>query len=294
MQNIGIMNENIEAEDVKDGTSTSQLIESSMGDSVNNLNLFSPMQGYERIVKLRKDKLSNSNLRFATQDFMSKKGPRNSRLLNNLCCKKKAKDCLNEKLFSEMNEYERQERIKYLWYRVKVIASAQIFIVVVQANIASGDLQRMKKFNLQVVYEDESSLKMMDTKKVRPEHALHTIWYCIISCFIWFNLVSSPFLILWPELNKDKYLNKILWVNELIWTLDIFRKFLVKPEKSRETDTYEIAVAYIKSTLIIDLIATLPQVTSFLKERFIPFKILRLFNYLWALHYPYEAFVHGC
>ena len=46
MQNIGIMNENIEAEDVKDGTSTSQLIESSMGDSVNNLNLFSPMQGY--------------------------------------------------------------------------------------------------------------------------------------------------------------------------------------------------------------------------------------------------------
>ena len=39
-----------------------------------------------------------------------------------------------------MNEYERQERIKYLWYRVKVIASANIFIVVVQSILVSGDL----------------------------------------------------------------------------------------------------------------------------------------------------------
>ena len=85
----------------------------------------------------------------------------------------------------------------------------------------------------------------------------------------------------------------MLWANELVWTLDIFRKFLVKPKKSRATDTYEIAVAYIKSTLIIDLIATLPQLTSGLGVKFIPFKILRLINYLWALHYPYEAFVHG-
>lgn len=53
MQSMGSMNvnENIEAEDVKGGTSTSQLIESSMADSVNTLNLFSPMQGYERIVE---------------------------------------------------------------------------------------------------------------------------------------------------------------------------------------------------------------------------------------------------
>lgn len=175
------------------------------------------------------DKFSSSNLRFATQDFMIQKGTRNYRLLNNLCCKKKAKDCQDGKPFSEMNEYERQERIKYLWYRVKVIASANIFIVVVQANIASDDLQRMKKFHLQVGYDDVSDLKMIHTKKVRPEQALLTLWYCIISCFIWFNLVSSPFLILWPELNEDQYLYKILWANELVWTLDIFRKFLVKP-----------------------------------------------------------------
>ena len=107
-----------------------------MGDSVATHNLFSLMQGYDRIVELRMDKLSSSNLRFASQDFyLSTKGAKKSyRLLpkNSLCCKKKAKDSQDEKPFAEMNEYERQERIKYLWYRVKVIVSANIFIVVVQ------------------------------------------------------------------------------------------------------------------------------------------------------------------
>ena len=72
--------------------------------------------------------------------------------------------------------------------------------------------------------------------------------------------MSSPFIILWPDLNKD--LNILLWTNELIFALDILRKFIVKPKKSRETDTYEIAVAYLKSSFIFDVISTVPQVAS--------------------------------
>ena len=94
---------------------------------------------------------------------------------------------------------------------------------------------------------------------------------------------------LWPDLNKD--LNMLLWANELVFALDILRKFMVKPKKSLTTDTYEIAVAYLKSSFIFDVISSLPQVASGLDEKFLPFKIFRIFNYIWALHYPFEAFV---
>ena len=80
-------------------------------------------------------------------------------------------------------------------------------------------------------------------------------------------------------------------MNELIWALDILRKLFIKPKKNTTVDTYENAVAYIKSTLIIDVIATLPQIASGLDKKFVPFKICRLFNYLWALHYPFEILV---
>ena len=101
--------------------------------------------------------------------------------------------------------------------------------------------------------------------------------------------MSSPFIILWPELNQD--LNTLFWANELVFALDILRKFIVKSKKSRATDSYEIAVAYLKSSFIFDVISVIPQVASGLDEKFLPFKIFRIFNYVWALHYPFEAFV---
>ena len=107
-------------------------------------------------------------------------------------------------------------------------------------------------------------------------------------------MVTSPLLILWPELNDEETMNNLLWLNELVFALDILRKFIDKPKKSRAVDSYEIAVAYIKSTLFIDVIATLPQVASGLNQKFLSFKIVRLFNYLWALHYPFEALVQIC
>ena len=55
-------------------------------------------------------------------------------------------------------------------------------------------------------------------------------------------------------------------------------------------DAYENAINYIKSTLIFDIVATLPQIASALSIKFIPFKIIRLYQ-LWLLHYPLEVLI---
>ena len=81
-----------------------------------------------------------------------------------------------------------------------------------------------------------------------------------------------------------------LWFNELVWMLDIVRKFFDKPKRSRANDVYEVAVAYIKSTLILDALSSLPQVASGLDLKFNPLKILRIYQ-SWLLHYPFEVLV---
>ena len=106
------------------------------------------------------------------------------------------------------------------------------------------------------------------------------IWYSFISIWLWFNMISSPFIIMWPELNSEenhKTLYYYLWFNELVWLLDIVRKPFDKPKKSRAVDVYENAMAYFKSTLILDVISTLPQVASGLDNKFTALKLVRLY-----------------
>ena len=59
------------------------------------------------------------------------------------------------------------------------------------------------------------------------------IWHSFTSFWLWFNLITSPFLILRPELQDNKTFWYALWFNELVWILDILRKFFDKPKKSR-------------------------------------------------------------
>ena len=84
----------------------------------------------------------------------------------------------------------------------------------------------------------------------------------------------------------------MLWGNEMFYMLDVVRKFFVKPKKSKAVDVYENAVNYIKSTLILDFIATFPQVASGLNPQLVFLKILRIYE-LWLLHYPLEKLVHA-
>ena len=83
-----------------------------------------------------------------------------------------------------------------------------------------------------------------------------------MSIFLWFTLLSTPFLMMYPELNDIQNLYYMLWMNELVWVLDIVRKFGDKPKKSKARDIFENAIAYMKSYLIIDLVATFPQIAS--------------------------------
>ena len=71
----------------------------------------------------------------------------------------------------------------------------------------------------------------------------------------------------------------------------MIRKFFDPPKRGRQLDVYEVAINYMKSTLILDVLATLPQVASGLKNTFVWLKIIRLYE-VWLLHYPLEALVN--
>ena len=52
-------------------------------------------------------------------------------------------------------------------------------------------------------------------------------------------------------------------------------------------------MAYFKSTLILDIISTLPQIVSGLNTKFVPLKLIRLYQ-IWLLHYPFQLLVEIC
>ena len=113
-------------------------------------------------------------------------------------------------------------------------------------------------------------------------HLLKILWLINLAFWLWFNLVSSPFIILWPTISQeeegsDKTIWYLLWLNELIWILDIVRKFFDSPKPMIQYDAYEVAVNYIKSTLILDVLAVAPQLVTGLNPNFAAFKIIRLY-----------------
>jgi len=80
------------------------------------------------------------------------------------------------------------------------------------------------------------------------------VWFCVLCAFLWFNLVTTPAVMIFPEMTKS--LMNFLYLNEFVWFLDIVRKLLFQNEAGE--DTYTSAVKYIKSTLILDLISLMP------------------------------------
>ena len=82
----------------------------------------------------------------------------------------------------------------------------------------------------------------------------------------------------------------MLWFNELVWILDVVRKFGDKPKKSKARDIYENAINYMKSYLLVDLVACLPQIASGLKVQFAPLKLIRIYQ-VQLLHFPLEGLV---
>ena len=50
------------------------------------------------------------------------------------------------------------------------------------------------------------------------------VWFCIMSCILWLTLVSTPAIMIFPDINKDN--KNYLFLMEFFWFLDIVRKLL--------------------------------------------------------------------
>ena len=74
-------------------------------------------------------------------------------------------------------------------------------------------------------------------------------------------MVTTPLILLWPNLSlyeENKNLLLGLWMNEIVWLLEMIRKFFDKQENSRAHDSWEVALEYIRTTFLPDLVATFP------------------------------------
>lgn len=113
--------------------------------------------------------------------------------------KKLKKNRLEETIpFSEMTPSEKSERIKYLWFRVRVISLVNHFIHMMQKSNQRS--QQMKQFSLKVHFEDLRKPKVdpLQERKKSPGEILLIGWFWALSVVCWFNTITTPVLILWP------------------------------------------------------------------------------------------------
>ena len=102
-----------------------------------------------------------------------------------------------------------------------------------------------------------------------------------MSVFLWFTLTTTPAIMIFNDLNDT--LKNYLFLNEILWFLDIVRKLLFQNVKGQ--DTYTSAVKYIRSTLILDALACLPQLLWFMDPNYAFLKNIRLYQ-IWLLYHP--------
>ena len=119
--------------------------------------------------------------------------------------------------------------------------------------------------------ENEEELKLFGF--ITFKHAISG-WLCIMSFWNWFNLITAPHIMLYPELWPRSSI--ILWLQEICFLFDIVRKSFVAKEKSMTTDFYEIFIEYAMSTMIFDLIPIVPNIFGGLNPKFAFLKILRI------------------
>ena len=119
-------------------------------------------------------------------------------------------------------------------------------------------------------------------------------WQLNMFFWLWFNMLTIPFIMLWPDLSNaiENYeLWLILWLNELMWLSDMIFKCFIKKNENPNQDQYDNAVAYMKSAFIIDLIAFIPSTLSGLNPCLVVFKFVRL-HQTELLYYPLKAIIH--
>ena len=111
------------------------------------------------------------------------------------------------------------------------------------------------------------------SQKINASKIIDKIWLCVMSICLWFTLATTPVIMIFPDLGPP--LLKYCYVNEIFWILDIFRKLLFAHEPGQ--DAYASAVRYIKSTLILDVLAALPQMVTTMHASYAFFKNIRIY-----------------
>lgn len=106
----------------------------------------------------------------------------------------------------------------------------------------------------------------------------------------WLNIILTPLVMIWPDLFPPPSI--LLWFIELSFILDICRKFVVPKSKVDSHDFCDIFQAYLKSSFILDLIATAPHIITGMDLSYTGFKIIRAYE-IHMLEYVLEK-ISGC
>lgn len=116
---------------------------------------------------------------------------------------------------------------------------------------------------------------------------LVNVWFNILSICLWVTMYTTPLIMIFPELNES-WRNMLMAV-EVGWVLDIARRLFFNASDGE--DPYVVAVDYAKGQFIWDAVATLPQVVSFLDQKYVFLKVLRVIQISLTL-FPIETLLN--
>ena len=150
------------------------------------------------------------------------------------------------------------------------------FVNILKANLASVEDDRENGLNFEMLMEDDEHEKESIICFCIPWKDFILVWKCFMSNVHWFNLISTPLVMLWPELFPLPSIS--LWLSEFFFLMNIIIKCFTKKPHSMASDNYDIFVEYLKTNFILDLISTVPNSFSGMNIVFAPLKLTRIYE----------------
>ena len=105
----------------------------------------------------------------------------------NCKCLKKQSSSNRLKTLAEMTPIEKKERLNYLRFRMKVIASSVLFIYVLKKGLKIAEAKRMRKTNLKVIIDDHrqsrTTIATIAAKGNTTSRSM-ILWFCWMSVWL--------------------------------------------------------------------------------------------------------------
>jgi hypothetical protein len=147
-----------------------------------------------------------------------------------------------------------------------------------RAHGKTDDMQFMAlQQKLQVEDEEEIKASKSAPWLIDPKtNQIYKIWLLFVSMALQFELFCVPLLFIWPEI-KQNYGN-MFWVCDAIWILNISTDFFTIRYGIVSRDFLDIALDYIKTEFLFDVIATFPTIFSYHSKHLMALRLLHIFN----------------